>query len=264
LASIYEKTEPHFRSENIEIVETHIKKAAALTGTQALLDLGCGTGFVINIAKRIFKNIIGVDVTPAMLAKVDKTGDANIQLHEHDTGTFAVEPASFDVVTAYSFLHHLYDIRPTLATAAKALKQGGIFYADLDPNFYFWNSISELTSGQEYDPIVQREIEHVTHKDSEMNREHNIPNQTFNDAEYGKSALGGFKEETLRKMLFDVGFSNIEFHYYWFLGQAQLVNDENMSREDCLRSAKLTDAILQRVLPLSRNLYKYIGFTAHK
>jgi len=264
LASFYEKTEPHFREENIAVVDARIKGAAAETNAKKLLDLGCGTGFMINIAKKHVKHIVGVDVTRAMLDRVDTSGDAKIELNEHDTGSFPVAPGTFDMVTAYSFLHHLYDIAPTVKTAATALRNGGIFYADLDPNFYFWDAIQKLDEKGTYDPIVRREIDAVVHIDDTMNKEYGIPNDVFNDAEYGKNIAGGFKEEAVRDTLLSAGFSKVEFRYYWFLGQAFMVNDESLTRPERLASAARADAVLQRVMPLSRHLYKYVGFVATK
>ena len=264
LASIYATTEPHFREENVAFVDARIKKAVDETKARSMLDLGCGTGFVINIAKKYVKRIVGVDVTKAMLAEVNTSGDAKIELNEHDTGTFPVEEGTFELVTAYSFLHHLYDVEPTFRTAAKALKPGGQFFADLDPNFYYWDAVEKLDGKGTYDPIVQREIDHVAHKDEEVQKEHGIAPDVFNDAEYGKNVAGGFKEEVLRETLLKVGFSRVVFTYYWFLGQAFMVNDESLPREERLKSAATTDAILQRLMPMSRSLYKYMGFTAYK
>lgn len=265
LAAVYSTTEPHFRPENISLVESVLKRLVAETRATSLLDLGCGTGFMINLAKRHVGKIVGVDVTRAMLDQVDTSGTARIELHEHDTGSFEVEPGSFDLVTAYSFLHHLYDIRPTLATAARALRKGGRFYADLDPNFYFWEAISGLKTAPgapTYDPLVTREIDAVVHKDDQMNETFGIPNAVFNDAEYGKNIAGGFKEDALRDALREAGFSDVAFTYYWYLGQALVVNDESKPREQRLADAALVDSVLQRVMPLSRHLYKYIGFVA--
>jgi ubiquinone/menaquinone biosynthesis C-methylase UbiE len=264
LASSYETTEPHFRPENVDIVDSWLKEVTAATNAHKLLDLGCGTGFIINIAKRHVRHIVGVDVTRAMLDRVDTSGDATIELHEHDTGTFPVEPGSFDVVTAYSFLHHLYDITPTLATAAKALKKNGRFYADLEPNYYFWDAITKLDGNGSYDPIVQREIDAVAHKDEQIANQYGIAKEVFNDAEYGKTATGGFKEETLREQLMKAGFSSVAFHYYWYLGQAFFTNEEGKPREERIKNAKMVDTILQRLMPLSRQLYKYVGFVAIK
>jgi hypothetical protein len=109
-----------------------------------------------------------------------------------------------------------------------------------------------------------REIDAVVHKDDDIAKEYGIPNAVFNDAEYGKTATGGFKEEDLREKLLRVGFSKVEFRYYWYLGQAYLVNEEGKPREDRLANAAKTDEVLQKVMPLSRHLYKYVGFIAHK
>lgn len=264
IASFYQKTEPHFRAENVAVVDARIKSIAASTKAERLLDLGCGTGFMIGIAKNHVKHIVGVDVTRAMLDHVDTSGPATIELHEHDTGSFPVKPGSFDMVTAYSFLHHLYDIEPTLATAAKALRTGGMFYVDLDPNYYFWKAITDLEGKGSYDPIVQREIDAVAHLDDKIAKEYGIPNAVFNDAEYGKTSTGGFKEEDLQAALLRVGFSKVEFRYYWFLGQAFLVNEDGKPRETRLANANTMDGVLQRVMPLSRQLYKYLGFVATK
>jgi ubiquinone/menaquinone biosynthesis C-methylase UbiE len=264
LATFYAKTEPHFRPENVAIVDARVKAIAEATKAKKLLDLGCGTGFMINVAKNHVKHVVGVDVTRAMLDQVDKTGPGTIELHEHDTGSFPAETGTFDMVTAYSFLHHLYDIEPTLGTAAKALRKGGQFYVDLDPNFYFWDAITKLEGKGTYDPIVQREIDAVAHKDDEIAKEYGIPNEVFNDAEYGKTSTGGFKEEVLREQLMKVGFSSVTFTYYWYLGQAFLVNEEGKPREERLKNAELTDKVLQRTMPLSRQLYKYVGFLAIK
>lgn len=265
LAPIYAKTEPHYRPENLAVVDGILKRLVAETSATSVLDLGCGTGFMINLVKHHVKRVVGVDVTRAMLDQVDVTGPATIELHEHDTGSFPAAPGSFDLVTAYSFLHHLYDIKPTLATAAKALRKGGKFYADLDPNFYFWEAIAKLESTPRaggYDPIVTREIAAVAHKDDQMNQEYGIPNSVFNDAEYGKDVAGGFKEEELRATLLEVGFTDVTVMYYWYLGQASVVNDESCPRDQRLANAALVDSVLQKVMPLSRTLYKYLGFVA--
>ena len=79
LASSYNETEPHFRPENVAHVDRQLKKIANATNARRLLDLGCGTGFIINIAKKYVKEIDGVDVTEAMLQRVDRSGDAVIR-----------------------------------------------------------------------------------------------------------------------------------------------------------------------------------------
>ena len=168
LAEAYNSTEPHFRAENIAHVEGILRPLFEDTKAKRMLDLGCGTGFLINIGKKYVAEIDGVDVTEAMIRQVDTSGDAAIRLHLHDTGSFPAEAGTYDVVTAYSFLHHLFDVEPTLQTAAKALRPGGCFYADLDPNYYFWEAIKNLDPNQALDSVVERERASVLEKDSEI------------------------------------------------------------------------------------------------
>jgi len=264
MADEYSTCEPHFRPENINKVENKLSQIFKEVNAENLLDLGCGTGFIINIAKKYLKHIDGVDVTQAMMDKVDTSGPAVINLHNHDTGTFPVKNDYYDVVTGYSFLHHLYDINPTLNTAYTGLKPGGKFYCDLDPNYYYWESIHKLNRSGEYDPIVKREIEMVTYKDEDIENNFGVSKEIFNQAEFGKNIAGGFKEEELINQLKATGFQKVTIFYYWFLGQASLINDSWGTKEERIKYAEIMDSILQRSLPVSRNLYKYMGFIATK
>ncbi|MBL4715024.1 MAG: class I SAM-dependent methyltransferase [Bacteroidia bacterium] len=264
MADNYNSCEPHFRPENIEKVEEQIKKLVPANEDSSLLDLGCGSGFIIHIAKKHFKLIHGVDVTQAMLDKVDLGGDATIELFNHDSGSYPVEEETFDAVTVYSFLHHLYDIEPTLKTAFKALKQGGKFYADLEPNYEFWFEINKLDRNGKHDPIVKREIEMVTYKDEDIEKNFGVDKEVFNNAEYGKNIQGGLKEEILRETLLSIGFKEVNIFYHWFLGQGQLINDEQYSKEERFDHANVMHTILEKALPLSKSLFKYLGFIAVK
>lgn len=264
LAGEYNSCEPQFRPENLGRVEAILKSTIDRTACKRLLDLGCGTGFIINLAKQHTAAITGVDVTQAMLDRVDLSGPAKIELHTHDTGTFEPEPEQYDVVTAYSFLHHLFDIRPTLKTAYKALRSGGVFYVDQDPNFYFWEAIGKLERNGKHHPTVSREIEMTTFKDEDIEKSFGVSKDVFNQAEFSKNIKGGFTEEELREQLLEVGFRQVEVFHYWYIGQASLVNDPRFEKAQNLHQAELTGAMLQEIMPLSRHLFKYLGFFATK
>jgi ubiquinone/menaquinone biosynthesis C-methylase UbiE len=245
-------------------VERILRSLVSSDGSSRLLDLGCGTGFIIHIAKKFVREIHGVDVTQEMLDRVDVSGDATIRLHNCDTGVYPAENEYFDLVTAYSFLHHLYDIEPTVNTAFRSLRSGGKFYADLDPNFYFWQGVHTLARDGQYDAVVKREVEMVAYKDEDIQKNFGVEKDIFNHAEFGKNIKGGFREEEITCILMDAGFSKVEFFYHLFLGQGALINDE--SEPENLRTTK-ADTInewLVRTLPLGRNLFKYVGFVATK
>jgi len=262
LAGAYNTSEPHFRPENIAHVDSILGPVFKATKARRMLDLGCGTGFLINLGKKYVAEIDGVDVTEAMIRQVDTTGPATIRLHLHDTGSFPAEAGSYDVVTAYSFLHHLYDVGPTLRTAAGALRPGGHFYADLEPNYYFWEAIKNLEPGRTYDPILEREKASVLEKDSEIEAKFRVDKDTFNHAEYNKNITGGFREEDLERQLLEAGFQEVRFFYYWFVGQAAMVNDARYEREKRLEMASAFAELLHKGLPLTRHMFKYLGFIA--
>lgn len=264
LADEYSTCEPHFRNENIEFVKSRLIPLIQEIKATSMLDLGCGTGFVINIAKNYLSEITGVDVTQAMLDKVDKSGSCKISLFNCDTGIFKSDMA-FDLVTAYSFLHHLYDIKPTIQTAYNLLKPGGYFYADLDPNFYYWDSINKLSRNGKYSDLIRREIEMVTYKDEDIETHFGISKDTFNKAEFGKNIKGGFKEEELIEVLNAAGFREVKILYYWYLGQSYLVNNSKYGdKESRIINGLHFDEILKLSMPLSRHLYKYLGIIAKK
>lgn len=264
MADEYNKVEPHFRPESILRVDNIIKEIHTEHPIEKVLDLGCGTGFMINIVKKYAKEITGVDVTQAMMDKVDKSGIAKIELINSDTGTVSLPQAHYDLATAYTFLDHLYDMEPTFVNTFNALKAGGRFYADLSPNFYFWDSVKKVDSSQQYDPILQREINAVLSKDEEIQAQFGIEKETFRNAEHQKHIKGGLVEEELRSLLLKVGFKDVKFIYHWFIGQAQLINDQSKDKTIRFEQAAVMHDYLERSLPISRNLFKYIGFIAIK
>ena len=96
----YDAEEPHFRPENQEKVRGRLKALRARVPGGRLLDVGCGTGFIIHLAVGVFEEIHGVDITPAMMARV-RTDAGNITLHQSAAESMPLPDASFDAVTAY-------------------------------------------------------------------------------------------------------------------------------------------------------------------
>jgi len=264
LANSYNAIEPHFKPESIKRVEDIILEIIPDHSEVKALDLGCGTGFIINILKKYVNEIIGVDVTQAMLDRVDKSGTVKIKLIKSDTGTVNLTNNYFDIATAYSFLDHLYDIKPTVQKAYDSLKKGGKFYADLSPNFYFWKAIKELNTNVTYEQVLQREVNAVLNKGEEIELQFGIKKEIFELAEHQKHIKGGLIEEELDDLLREVGFTQIKFIYHWFVGQAQIMNDETLQKDIRHELASIIHKTLYKSLPISRNLFKYVGFIAIK
>src|SRR5260221_263398 len=104
----------------------------------------------------------------------------------------------------------------------------------------------------------------VAYKDEDIQKKFNVDKKVFNAAEYGKNIAGGFKEEFLKEVLVEAGFKEVEFFYHWFLGQASIINNATSLRVESVKLAEEMSRNLTRSLPLSRPLFKYLGFYAVK
>lgn len=259
LVEKYKETEPHYYPENICHVDGNIQRLRADCPGEALLDVGCGTGFIIDIAKHHFSSIQGIDVTPAMLEKVDcRSSTCNISVQLGQIEALPFPDATFDAVSAYAVLHHLSELPQAFKEIARVLKPGGIFYSDLDPNFYFWDAFTRLPENEIQSDFVRREFNAVLHKDAELESSLGVDPNILKVAETMKHEQGGFKAEELHQFIQVAGFTSIRTPYFWFLGEANALHGDNPSDADAIRSHLL------KMLPLSRHLFKYIGIWARK
>ena len=91
-----------------------------------LLDVGCGTGFVLKKAKDEGFDVKGIDPSSGMLEKAkEKHGFENGDLIEASANSIPFKDNTFDVVLATGSLIHISDIDPTAKEMARVLKPGG-------------------------------------------------------------------------------------------------------------------------------------------
>jgi ubiquinone/menaquinone biosynthesis C-methylase UbiE len=260
LANVYKDTEPHYRTENRVRVENILSSLSRRHDQGSLLDVGCGMGFIIDIAKNHFSKITGIDVTQAMLDRVDPSpgfGEVTVRIAEIENMPFAEN--EFDIVTAYAVIHHLHSLEPAFREIYRVLKPGGSFYTDTDPNFYFWDAMRQLPDGGFYSGFVTREIDAVKHKDKELEEQFGVPVDVLNVAEILKHDGGGFKAEELERMLKLIGFSQVEVCYEWFIGEARVIHSDDTRHCACeIRK------VLNEMLPLTKHLFKYLRIMACK
>jgi len=111
-------------------VAGHLVRYAGVTGGQAVLDVGTGTGVVAITARNLGARVTGLDLTPALLAQARESGTLaghdDITWHEGDAEALPFPDASFDVVL--SQFGHMFAPRPEVAVSEmlRVLKPGGI------------------------------------------------------------------------------------------------------------------------------------------
>jgi ArsR family transcriptional regulator len=104
-----------------------------------LVDLGTGTGRMLEIFGPRAGRAVGFDISPDMLtiarAKIDETGAENCQVRQGDCANVPLEDGTADIVILHQVLHFLDDPQRALNEAARITKPGGaVLIADFGPH----------------------------------------------------------------------------------------------------------------------------------
>ena len=96
---------------------------------QSMLDLGTGTGRMLEIFAPLYRRGVGVDMSREMLAvaraNLDRAGVQNAQVRLGDVYAPPVDRDSFDLVTIHQVLHYLDNPGLAIAEAARMLRPSG-------------------------------------------------------------------------------------------------------------------------------------------
>lgn len=262
LANNYDRSQPYFKVENQIQVKKFLENYSKKTSGEKLLDLGCGTGFILSLADSYFKELYGIDITPAMLelaeVKFNKQNN-RVKLINSSSEKLPFPTSFFDVLTGYSFLHHLPSVGPTLKEAYRVLKKGGILYTDLDPNYYFWKAIKNVSHESNISDSLKIDIDAILNMANNVQAlAKDLELKVIENAEYIESSKGGFKEEYLRKAFKKAGFREFNLKYHWFWQEGKIIKDLS------LNNALYFEDHLRLALPITRSLFKYIKIEAIK
>lgn len=102
-----------------------------------LLEVGCGTGLLLERFAAMCKTAKGVDLSPGMLEKAKQRG---LDVVEGSATALPFEDASFDVAVSFKVLAHIPDIRTALSEMTRVVRPGGHVIAE----FYNPRSVRAL------------------------------------------------------------------------------------------------------------------------
>ena len=122
-----------------DAVEEAVLAAVGNRPFDSLLDLGTGTGRMLELLHPLYSKAVGIDASSSMLAvaraSLDRAGIANAQVRLGDIYNLPLPRDSFDVVTVHQVLHFLDDPERALAEAARVLRPGGrLLIVDFAPH----------------------------------------------------------------------------------------------------------------------------------
>ena len=110
-------------------VERAIEDALQGIEIASVLDLGTGTGRILELFAPRIERGVGIDLSADMLsvarANLERAGARNCTVRQGDIYSLALPRETFDVVVIHQVLHFLEDVPRALKEAARVLRPGG-------------------------------------------------------------------------------------------------------------------------------------------
>jgi ArsR family transcriptional regulator len=110
-------------------VEAMLTQIVGQSPFQSMLDLGTGTGRLLELFAPLYKRGVGIDMSRDMLsvarANLEKAAISHVQVRQGDILNPPVEREAFDLVTIHQVLHFLDEPLYAIREASRALRAGG-------------------------------------------------------------------------------------------------------------------------------------------
>ncbi|SON57724.1 putative methyltransferase YcgJ [Hartmannibacter diazotrophicus] len=120
-------------------VEATVRAVVGDKPVQALLDIGTGTGRMLELLGPLAARAVGVDTSHDMLsvarARLSEAGLDHVQVRHGDAYDLQVQANGFDLVLVHQVLHYLDDPARAIREAARTLAPGGrLLVVDFAPH----------------------------------------------------------------------------------------------------------------------------------
>jgi ArsR family transcriptional regulator len=122
-----------------EQVEGALLEFVGPSQVSSYLDLGTGTGRILELVAPRASRAVGIDLNGEMLtvarARIERAALNHVQVRRGDLFQVPYGDNSFDLITVHQVLHYLEDPSAAVAEAARVLKPGGrLVIADFAPH----------------------------------------------------------------------------------------------------------------------------------
>ncbi len=92
-----------------------------------ILEVGCGTGLIMERVRTFANSVRGIDISPGMLEHAKRRG---LDVQEGSATALPFGDEEFDVVYSFKVLAHIQDIETAMSEMARVTKPGGYLVLD--------------------------------------------------------------------------------------------------------------------------------------
>jgi ubiquinone/menaquinone biosynthesis C-methylase UbiE len=104
---------------------------------KTVLEVGCGTGLILDRVARFARSAVGIDLSAGMLVKAQQRG---LRVAQASATALPIATASVDVAYSFKVLAHIPDIQGAMREMARVVRPGGWVLAE----FYNARSLRRL------------------------------------------------------------------------------------------------------------------------
>lgn len=121
-----------------EALATTVRELVVTRGDERALDAGTGAGALAFALAPLVREVVAVDVEPALLDEARRRAPANVELVEANATSLPFESGSFDIAGTLRTLHHVARPELVVAELTRVTRPGGTIVvadqlASLDP-----------------------------------------------------------------------------------------------------------------------------------
>lgn len=171
----------------------NILRNISITAKENILDIGCGTGNILRLAKNHFNKCYGLDISVNLLNEL-KHRQNTFYLTVGEAFYLSYKNNKFDLVTLYGVLHHIVNHNPIFREIERVTRSGGILYIDHDPNYFF------------------SRFYHIFYRLRYLNKP-GFGTRETELSEYHHSKTSGINPLKIKKQLLEIGFREVNVYF---------------------------------------------------
>ncbi|MDD5639056.1 MAG: class I SAM-dependent methyltransferase [Candidatus Pacebacteria bacterium] len=146
-------------------------KLLKLKNSDVILDVGCGSGFLVDYIKDDVKKYVGIDTSPAFIKEAKKTHQniENIKFFNENIENHTKRNLKYDKVFLFDITEHLTDkeLVSILICCSKILRNNGVVYIHTPNKNYFLEQMKsrglikqtighiKVRNGKEYKSLIK-------------------------------------------------------------------------------------------------------------